>query len=104
MSITLISSASQAGTQACHPFVEYTHLRIKKYKAIIATKYSSGIRLEECVNLDINDIDSSRMVHVRQGKGGKDPTISSSYSYSSAWLHAYPSLWILCKQRSHKTH
>lgn len=44
-----------------------------KYKAIIATAYSSGIRLEECVNLDVTDIDSSRMViHVRQGKGGKD--------------------------------
>jgi len=44
-----------------------------KYKAIIATIYSSGIRLEECINLDIGDIDSSRMViHVRQGKGGKD--------------------------------
>ena len=44
-----------------------------KYKAILATLYSSGIRLEECVNLDVNDIDSSRMIiHVRQGKGGKD--------------------------------
>jgi integrase/recombinase XerD len=44
-----------------------------KYKAIIATLYSSGIRLEECVNLNIDDIDSSRMIiRVRQGKGGKD--------------------------------
>ncbi len=44
-----------------------------KYKAIIATLYSSGIRLEECVNLNITDIDSSRMViHVRNGKGGKE--------------------------------
>jgi integrase/recombinase XerD len=40
-----------------------------KYKAIIAVLYSSGIRLEECVNLDVTDIDSSRMViHVRHGK------------------------------------
>jgi integrase len=40
-----------------------------KYKAIIATIYSSGIRLEECVNLDVSDIDSSRMViHVHRGK------------------------------------
>jgi integrase/recombinase XerD len=44
-----------------------------KYKAIVATLYSSGIRLEECVNLNIADIDSSRMViHVRNGKGGKE--------------------------------
>ena len=44
-----------------------------KYKAIISTIYSSGIRLEECVNLDVSDIDSKRMViHVRHGKGAKD--------------------------------
>ncbi len=44
-----------------------------KYKAIIALLYSGGLRLEECVNLNVSDIDSSRMViNVRQGKGAKD--------------------------------
>ena len=53
-----------------------------KYKAIISTIYSSGIRLEECVNLNITDVDSKRMViHVRHGKGGKDRiTVLSPYT------------------------
>ena len=44
-----------------------------KMKAIVAVLYSSGIRLAECVNLKIIDVDSSRMVlHIVNGKGGKD--------------------------------
>jgi site-specific recombinase XerD len=44
-----------------------------KYKAIIALLYSGGLRLEECVNLNVSDIDSSRMVvNIHQGKGAKD--------------------------------
>lgn len=44
-----------------------------KHKAIIETIYSSGIRLQECINLKIADIDSSRMrIKVVQGKGNKD--------------------------------
>jgi len=44
-----------------------------KYKVIIMFSYSSGLRLTEILNLQIRDIDSSRMlVHVRVAKGGKD--------------------------------
>jgi integrase/recombinase XerD len=44
-----------------------------KHKAIIQTIYSSGIRLQECLNLKINDIDSTHMrLKVVQGKGKKD--------------------------------
>ncbi len=35
--------------------------------------YSLGLRLGEGLNLTVDDIDSHRMlVHIRQGKGGKD--------------------------------
>lgn len=41
-----------------------------KGKAMIITLYSSGIRLDECLNLRITDIDSTRMVlHISRGKG-----------------------------------
>ncbi len=42
-------------------------------RALITVLYSSGIRLNECVKLKINDIDSKRMViRVENGKGKKD--------------------------------
>jgi integrase/recombinase XerD len=44
-----------------------------KHKAIIETIYSSGIRLQECINLRVGDIDSPHMrIKVVQGKGRKD--------------------------------
>jgi integrase/recombinase XerD len=44
-----------------------------KCKAAIAVLYSSGIRVSECTNLRIADIDSKRMIiHVHDGKGAKD--------------------------------
>jgi site-specific recombinase XerD len=50
-----------------------------KHHAIIATLYSTGLRLGELVMLRIGDIDSRDMVvHVRQGKGGKDRNVQLS--------------------------
>ncbi len=44
-----------------------------KYFAIASTLYGSGLRLSECINLKIEDIDSANMViTVRDGKGKKD--------------------------------
>jgi site-specific recombinase XerD len=44
-----------------------------KYKAIMATAYSAGLRVSEVCKLQVSDIDSKRMlIHVRQGKGEKD--------------------------------
>ncbi len=44
-----------------------------KHKAMIQTFYSTGMRLEELVNLSFKDINSDRMsVRIRQGKGRKD--------------------------------
>jgi len=44
-----------------------------KHKTIISLIYSCGLRISECVNLKINDIDSNRMfIKVIQSKGNKD--------------------------------
>jgi site-specific recombinase XerD len=44
-----------------------------KYKALIATTYSAGLRISEVCNLRVSDIDSKRMlIHIRCGKGKKD--------------------------------
>jgi hypothetical protein len=42
-------------------------------RTVFIAIYAAGLRVSEAVNLTIGDIDSARMViHVRQGKGGKD--------------------------------
>jgi site-specific recombinase XerD len=44
-----------------------------KYHAIAATLYGAGLRLSECLNLKLKDIDSkNKVITVRQGKGYKD--------------------------------
>jgi integrase/recombinase XerD len=44
-----------------------------KHKALAYTIYATGVRLQELLNLTVNDIDSSRMtVRIKQGKGRKD--------------------------------
>lgn len=44
-----------------------------KYLAALSISYGAGLRASEVCNLKISDIDSNRMlIHVDQGKGGKD--------------------------------
>lgn len=44
-----------------------------KHKTIISLIYSCGLRVSECVNLKIKDIDSKRMLlRINQSKGNKD--------------------------------
>ena len=48
-------------------------VRLLRYRAGLTTIYACGLRLKEGTQLQVADIDSSRMlVHVRLGKGGKD--------------------------------
>ena len=48
-------------------------IRLAHYRVCLSTIYSCGLRLTEAVNLQVKDIDSSRMVvEIRRGKGRKD--------------------------------
>lgn len=47
-----------------------------KEQTILMTLYSTGMRLKELVNLEVKDIDSTKMqIRIRQGKGAKDRTV-----------------------------
>jgi site-specific recombinase XerD len=48
-------------------------IKVPGYRACLSTIYSCGLRLQEGTQLQVQDIDSSRMVlHIRRGKGAKD--------------------------------
>ncbi len=47
--------------------------RVLSYRTFFFTLYSLGLRLSECLRLQISDIDSgNRRVHIRNAKGNKD--------------------------------
>jgi site-specific recombinase XerD len=54
-------------------------VRSIKYCAILATAYGAGLRISEVCSLQIEDIDSKRMlIHIRSGKGKKDRFVQLS--------------------------
>ena len=49
------------------------------HRILLMTMYATGARREEAADLKISDIDSKRMVvHIRDGKGGKDRDVMLS--------------------------
>ncbi|MBQ4916322.1 tyrosine-type recombinase/integrase [Maribacter sp. MMG018] len=53
-----------------------------KHRAIIALLYSAGLRIGECINLKLADIDIDRMqVRINQGKGRKDRYVVLAKSF-----------------------
>lgn len=58
----------------------FEHVGILKHRAVLMLCYGSGLRIAEAVSLKAENIDSKRMViHVQQGKGGKDRYTVLSY-------------------------
>lgn len=61
-------------------------------RAILEVLYGAGLRVSECVALDLDDLDRDRygtlVVHVRRGKGGKDrivPLHAKAQEALDAW-------------------
>jgi integrase/recombinase XerD len=79
-----------------------------RHHALVATLYSTGLRIGELVNLKITDIDSKNMLlHVRQGKGGKDRKVQLSGDLLSILrdyyrsCHVKPDEWLFPGRGGH---
>src|SRR5262249_57700355 len=72
-------------------------------RVLLKTAYACGLRLMEVLNLQVQDIDSARMlVHVRQGKGNKDRLVPLSLKLlrelRAYWRRYRPARWLFCTQ------
>jgi integrase len=80
-------------------------LRRFHYRVCLATIYSCGLRLQECLHLQVPDIDGDRsLVHIRQSKGGKDryvplPATTLSLLRQQWQAHRHPQ-WLFPSRRS----
>jgi integrase len=83
-------------------------LRKAHYRVCLSTIYGCGLRLQEGVQLQVENIDSGRMqVHVRGGKGGKDRYVPLPEQVLKLlrrhWLtHGHP-VWLFPGQRDMAT-
>jgi site-specific recombinase XerD len=58
-------------------------------RALVELVYSAGLRSAEAVGLDLGDVDfEQELVHVRQGKGGKDRVVPLGEE-AALWLGRY---------------
>jgi integrase/recombinase XerD len=74
-------------------------------RVLLQTAYACGLRLMEVLNLEIQDIDSARMLlHVRQGKGNKDRLVPLSprllTELRDYWRVHRPARWLFCTQNN----
>ena len=70
-------------------------VQVPKYRALLMTAYGAGLRISEACVLQTTDIDRQRMLlHVRDGKGGKDRYVMLSprllHSLEAYWRQARP--------------
>lgn len=70
-----------------------------KYRAALSISYGAGLGASEVCSLKISDIDSNRMlIHVDQGKGGKDRKVMLSPGLLDLlreyWKEAHPEGWL----------
>ena len=60
-----------------------------KHKAVLALLYSSGLRIGELINLELNDIDvNRRQIFIQNGKGRKDRYVIMAESFGQLF-HNY---------------
>lgn len=70
-------------------------------RVLLQTAYACGLRLMEVLHLQVQDIDSARMlVHVRRGKGNKDRLVPLSprllAELRDYWRIHRPTRWLFC--------
>ncbi|MGH1334801.1 MAG: tyrosine-type recombinase/integrase, partial [Aureispira sp.] len=60
-------------------FRDFNLIKNKKHKTVISCLYSAGLRISEVIQLELQDIDSSRMViNIKGAKGYKDREVMLS--------------------------
>jgi integrase/recombinase XerD len=79
--------------------IESAHIPLDR--TILMTLYGTGVRRAECAALKITDIDGQRMVlHIQQGKGGKDrdvvlsPRLREEFKQHYRRLRRKPAVWL----------
>ncbi len=85
-----------SGDEVCR-FLEA--VPVTRYRMLLTVAYGCGLRLSEATGLELQDIDSARMViHVRRGKGRKDRYVTLSPVLldllRAYWRHDHPKRWL----------
>jgi site-specific recombinase XerD len=74
------------------------------HRVILMTTYSAGLRVSEVAKLQVDDVDSSRMlIRIQNGKGQKDRYVPLSKTLleilRAYWTVARPKKWLFAGQR-----
>lgn len=78
-----------------------------KHKALLSVAYDCGLRVGEAVVLQARDIDApANLIHIRQGKGGKDRVVRLGHTVLMRLRRCWaatrpPGPWIFAGRRGH---